>query len=176
MSNLRRSRGPGHTREGGRGMSDFTNGVAGFCSRSRLALIIAAGIGTAIFGGVLGSAIAQQASNDWTQAGFDLAGSSSSTSGTGITAANVAGLSRHQVTLDGIVDASAIYLHGVGVKGGTHNVFFVTTSYGKTIAVDGDQGAILWEYTPPKYDSWAGSRQITNTTPVADPNRQNIYA
>ena len=69
------------------------------------------------------------------------------------------------INIDGIVDASAIYLHGVSVKGATHNVFFVTTTYGKTIAVDADQGTILWEYTPPKFDSWAGTRQITNTTP-----------
>ncbi len=74
------------------------------------------------------------------------------------------------------MDASAIYLHGISVKGATHNVFFVTTTYGKTIAVDADQGAILWEYTPPKFDTWAGTRQITNSTPVADPDRESIYA
>ena len=118
----------------------------------------------------------QQAGNDWTQFGWDLASSSASDRPTGITAANVASLSRHQVNLDGTVDASAIYLHGVTVKGSKHDVFFVTTTYGKTIAVDANQGAVLWEYTPPKYDSWAGTRQITNSTPVADPDRQHIYA
>ena len=105
-----------------------------------------------------------------------MASSSSSTVPTGITAANVASLSRHQVKLDGTVDASAIYLHGVTVKGSTDDVFFVTTTYGKTIAVDANKGAVLWEYTPPKYDSWVGTRQITNSTPVADPDRQHIYA
>jgi outer membrane protein assembly factor BamB len=154
-------------------MSEFTAGIARLRRRSRLLLFTLVAIGIVAVAGI---AFGQQAANDWTQAGYDLAGSSSSTSGTGITAANVASLSRHQVTLDGVVDASAIYLHAVSVKGATHNVFFVTTSYGKTIAVDADQGTILWEYTPPKFDSWAGSRQITNTTPVADPDRQNIYA
>ena len=124
---------------------------------------------------VASAALAQQAANDWTQAGYECQLQLLHRR-TGITAANVASLSRHQINLDGTVDASAIYLHGVTVKGSSHNVFFVTTTYGKTIAVDADQGAILWEYTPPKYDSWAGSRQITNSTPVADPDRQNIYA
>ena len=95
---------------------------------------------------------------------------------TGITAANVASLSRHQVKLDGTVDGSAIYLHGATIKGSKHDVFFVTTTYGKTIAVDANQGAVLWEYTPPKYDSWVGTRQISNSTPVAGPDRQYIYA
>jgi hypothetical protein len=140
-----------------------------------IVLFILTGMGT-------GSALAQktgnaqQAANDWTQYGWDLASSGASTAPTGITAANVASLVRHQVSLDGIVDASAIYLHGVTVKGSAHNVFFLTTTYGKTIAVDGDQGAILWEYTPPQFSTWAGTRQITNSTPVADPDRQNIYA
>ncbi len=128
--------------------------------------------------GIIGGlgAAAQQAGSDWTQFGWDLAGSSASSGPTGITAANAASLSRRQVRLDGTVDASAIYLHGVSVNGAKHDVFFVTTSYGKTIAVDADEGAILWEYTPSKYASWAGTRQITNSTPAADPDRQYIYA
>ncbi len=83
---------------------------------------------------------------------------------------------RQQVELDGTVDASAIYLSDVQVNGAAHDVFFVTTTYGKTIAVDAITGAILWTYTPPNYASWAGSSQITNATPVADPDRQFLYA
>ena len=128
-----------------------------------------------IFAGI-GVSDGQQATNDWTQFGWDVASSSSSTAPTGITAANVASLNRRQVKRDGAVDASAIYLHGVTVKGSTDDVFFVTTTYGKTIAVDANKAVVLWEYTPPKYDSWVGTRQITNSTPVADPDRQHIYA
>ncbi len=62
------------------------------------------------------------------------------------------------------------------MKGAPTDVFFVTTTYGKTIAVDAGKASVLWEYTPSGYDSWAGSRQITNSTPVADPDRQYIYA
>ena len=114
--------------------------------------------------------------HDWTRFGWDVGRSSASTDETGITAANVASLRRQQITLDGTVDASPIYLHGVRVNGGTHDVFFVTTTYGKTLAIDADSGTILWRFTPSAYESWAGSRRITTATPVADPNREFIYA
>ncbi len=114
--------------------------------------------------------------HDWPQFGFDVASSSASPDPTGITAANATSLVRHQVTLNGTVDASAIYLHGVTVKGAKHNVFFVTTLFGKTIAIDADQAAVLWEFTPAQYATWDGTRQITNSTPVADPDRLHIYA
>ena len=116
------------------------------------------------------------ASRDWMQFGWDAAHSSASTAPTGIDARNVASMKRQQVSIDGTVDASPIYLHGAQVKGASHDVFFVTTTYGKTIAIDANDGTILWQYTPPNYDSWAGSRQITNSTPAADPNREFIYA
>src|SRR5579859_7553357 len=87
---------------------------------------------------------------DWTQFGWDVASSGASTDDTGITTANAASLQRRQVALDGTVDASAIYLHGVGIKGARHDVFFVTTTFGKTIAIDANLGSVLWEYTPPR--------------------------
>jgi outer membrane protein assembly factor BamB len=120
--------------------------------------------------------IAQSPPGDWTQFGWDVAASSASTDATGITASNLSSLRRRQVGLDGTVDASAIYLHAVGVNGSEHDVFFVTTTYGKTIAIDANQGSVLWEYTPAKYSTWAGTRQITNSTPAADPDRRHIYA
>ena len=51
---------------------------------------------------------AQQSGNDWPEFGSDVQSTSAPTFNTGITAANVASMTRHQVTLDGIVDASAI--------------------------------------------------------------------
>src|SRR5258706_5108286 len=122
------------------------------------------------------SVSSEASTHDWQRFGGDVGRSSSSPDPTGITAVNVAGLTRQQVTLDGTVDASAIYLHGVRAGGGTHDVFFVTTTYGKTIAIDAANGAILWEFTPSGYASWAGSRQITTATPVADASRDFIYA
>ena len=114
--------------------------------------------------------------NDWTRFGWDAARSSAPGPAMGITAANVDSVQRQQVTLDGTVDASAIYLHAATVKGATHNAFFVTTTYGKTIAIDADSGTVLWEYTPSGYAGWAGTYQITTATPLADPDRAHLYA
>jgi outer membrane protein assembly factor BamB len=88
----------------------------------------------------------------------------------------VGSLARQQVHLPGTVDSSAIYLHGVSVHGATHDAFFVTTTYGITLAIDASSGNILWRWTPPGYSRRAGSPQITTATPVADPSRKWIYA
>src|ERR1700741_1359140 len=114
--------------------------------------------------------------HDWTRFGWDATRSNASTDATGITAANVATMRRQQVTLDGTVDASPIYLHGVRVNGAVHDVLFGTTTYGETLAIDANDGTVLWRYTPAGYDRWAGSRQVTTATPVADPNRDFVYA
>ena len=116
------------------------------------------------------------AGRDWIRFGWDAGRSSAPSVATGVTAANVASLERQQVAIDGTVDASAIYLHAVEVNGGPHDVFFVTTTYGKTLAIDADSGTVLWRFTPPGYDRWAGSYRITTATPVADPDRAFLYA
>jgi hypothetical protein len=113
---------------------------------------------------------------DWTRFGYDAARSNSGPARTGITSTNVRSLRRQQVALPGTVDASPIYLRGAPVKGGRHDTFFMTTTYGITLAVDANSGAILWRFIPPGYSSWAGSERITNSTPVADPGRRYIYA
>ncbi len=113
---------------------------------------------------------------DWTRFGWDAERTNAPSGSTGISDTNITSLQRQQIKLDGTVDASAIFLRGVQVNGSTHNVFFVTTTYGKTIAIDADKATILWQYTPPDYNSWEGTAQITNSTPVADPNRKYIYA
>ena len=123
-----------------------------------------------------GSSRAASSGNDWTRFGWNAVRSSAPTFSTGITAANVTSLQQQQVQLDGTADSSPIYLHAVQVGGATHDVFFVTTTYGKTIAIDATSGNVLWQFTPPGYASWAGSAQITTATPVADPSRQWIYA
>jgi PQQ-like domain len=115
-------------------------------------------------------------SHDWTRFGWDARRSNDDPHATGITAANVGSLVRQQVRLPGTVDSSAIYLHGVSVRGAAHDVFFVTTTYGITLAIDAADGKILWRWTPPRYSHLAGSAQITTATPVADPGRKWIYA
>jgi len=112
---------------------------------------------------------------DWNRFGYDAARHNAAP-GSGITAANAAKLVRLRVKLDGTVDSSPIYLHDVSVKGKSRDVFFVTTTYGKTEAIDASSGRVLWRFTPPGYSRFAGSAQITNSSPAASTDRSAIYA
>ncbi len=113
---------------------------------------------------------------DWPEFGLDPQRSDSSEQPTGITAANVAHLSRTTVQLAGTVDSSPIYLHNARVDGSAHDTIVVTTTYGKTIALDANSAQVLWTFTPPGYSRWAESAQITTTSPIFDPNRLFVYA
>ncbi len=113
---------------------------------------------------------------DWPEFGLDPARSDSSELSTGINEADVGRLSARGVSLPGTVDSSPIYLHGVTVGGSTHDTIVVTTTYGRTIAIDASSGRILWTFTPPGYSTWAGSSQITTASPIADPDRRSVYA
>jgi hypothetical protein len=113
---------------------------------------------------------------DWPAFGLDPVRSSATDLSTGITAANIAHLRRRTVSLPGTVDSSPIYLHGVSVAGATRDVILVTTTYGRTLALDAGSGRILWVFTPPGYHRVAGSPQITTASPVADPSRLYVYA
>ena len=119
---------------------------------------------------------ASRLGGNWARFGYDAARSNSGPARTGITAANVGKLRRQQVRLPGTADSSPIYLRGVRVRGRRHDTFFLTTSYGITVAVDGRSGKILWRFKPRGYASWAGSDQITNSSPIADPSRRYVYA
>jgi putative pyrroloquinoline-quinone binding quinoprotein len=113
---------------------------------------------------------------DWPEFGLDPQRSDATNASTGITAGDLAHLRRLQITLPGTVDSSPIYLHGVSVAGGVRDVIVLTTTYGKTLALDASSGSILWTFTPPDYSSWAGTPQITTASPIADPSRQFVYA
>lgn len=113
---------------------------------------------------------------DWPRFGWDGARSSAAAGTSGLTAADLPALRHQAVPLDGTVDAAAIYLRGATVRGATHDVFFVTTTYGRTLAIDADSGTVLWRYTPPGYGGWAGSSRITTATPAADADRRFVYA
>ena len=113
---------------------------------------------------------------DWPEFGLNPQRTDVTEQSTGITAANLAHLTRTTVKLAGTVDSSPVYLHSITVDGATHNTIVVTTTYGKTIAIDADSAKTLWTFTPPGYSRWAGSSQITTTSPLADPNRQFVYA
>jgi hypothetical protein len=113
---------------------------------------------------------------EWPEFGLNQQRSDATNASTGITAANVAHLHRLRIALPGTVDSSPIYLHGVTVADAVRDVAIVTTTYGKTLAIDAADGRILWTFTPPGYSQWAGTPQITTASPLVDPDRRFVYA
>jgi outer membrane protein assembly factor BamB len=140
------------------------------------AVLAACGSSHASSGGMATPRATTEVGGDWNRFGYDAARHDAGPAHTGITAANVGRLTRQRVDVGGTVDSSPIYLRGVTVDGAEHDVFFVTTSYGKAVAVDASNGSVLWTFTPSGFRSWAGSPQITNASPVADPSRRWIYS
>jgi hypothetical protein len=112
---------------------------------------------------------------DWPEFGLDPQRTDATARPTGITAANVGHLRRIRISLPGTVDSSPIYVHGVSAGGAVRNLVVVDTTYGKTIAIDASGGAKVWTFTPPGFQSWAGSDQITVSTPLADPDHRWVY-
>jgi outer membrane protein assembly factor BamB len=138
---------------------------------SKLALLLAAAAAVLLAAASV-SGWAATMSADWGRFGYDAARHDVSPDGT-ITAANVAKLHRLRVRLDGTVDSSPIYV-AKGVRG--RDAFVVTTTYGRTEAIDANTGHVLWRFTPPAYTRLAGSAQITNATPVLATDRTSVYA
>ena len=144
--------------------------VAG-CAGARTATIDPSAVPTAA-----SIAKANIPSGDWTQFDFDAQRSGVGPAATGLTAHNVGALRLRKVRLPGTVDSSAIELHAVTIGGRVHDALFMTTTYGRTLAIDPGSGRILWEFTPRDIKSYEGSAQITTATPIADPDRASIYA
>jgi hypothetical protein len=109
---------------------------------------------------------------DWTRFGYDAARTNAAPRG--ISAARVAKLRERRVALAGTVDSSPIYLAGVRVGGARRNVIVMTTTYGRTLALDASSGKSLWRFEPRSYGDVAGSAQIATATPVSD--RRFVYA
>jgi hypothetical protein len=112
---------------------------------------------------------------DWPMFDFD-PGRSGVGPATGISAGALGRLHAQVVTLDGTVDSAPIELHAVKARGATRDVIVVTTTYGRTIALDARSGRRLWQYTPATIGDYQGSYQVTTATPVADPDRRFVYA
>src|SRR5437763_43509 len=121
-------------------------------------------------------AFAAPAAHDWTRFDYDAKRSGVYPYASGITAANAGRLQRQRVELDGTVDSSPIFLHDVVVKGARHDALFLTTTYGKTLAIDAANGHVLWQYVPAGSASLSSTYRITNATPAADPGRTAIYS
>ncbi len=112
---------------------------------------------------------------EWPEFGLDPQRTGATNRPTGITAKNLGRLRTRKVSLPGTVDSSPIYLHGAEVRGASHDVIVVTTTYGRTVALDADSGRRLWTFTPRGYDALVGSAQITTASPVADPAGGFVY-
>jgi outer membrane protein assembly factor BamB len=113
---------------------------------------------------------------DWTEFGYNAERTDAGPADTGITAQNLGTLKARVVHIPGTVDSSPIELRGLRVAGHTRDVIVVTTTYGRTLALDAATGATLWRFTPSGLSSYQGSPQITTATPIADPDRRYVYA
>jgi len=102
----------------------------------------------------------------WPLFGYDTARTNDGPA-TGITAANVGHVSHRRVHLDGTVDSSPVYWSGT---------IYVTTTYGRTEAIDAGTGRVKWRFVPPAYTRVAGTPQVTNASPALDPSGQYLYA
>ncbi|KXV13470.1 pyrrolo-quinoline quinone [Caballeronia megalochromosomata] len=69
--------------------------------------------------------------------------------------------------VDGAVDAQPLFLAGVPVAGGTHNVVYVATENASVYAFDADSGAVLWKVsTLGNGESPSDDRKCTQITPT----------
>jgi outer membrane protein assembly factor BamB len=118
---------------------------------------------------------AQVPNGDWTRFDYDAARSGVGPADTGITAANVKQLSARRIRITGVADSSAVELHAIRVKGRRRDVAILTTTYGRTIALDPGSGRTLWRYVPRDIGTY-GNAQVTTASPVLDPNRRDVYA
>ncbi len=92
--------------------------------------------------------------------------------------------------VDGYVIAQPLYMYGLSINGGTHNVVFVATQHDSVFAIDADSGVQLWQTS--FIDAAAGITTVpskaegcTNiigfdelgitSTPVIDPNTGTLY-
>ena len=119
-----------------------------------------------------GAVAARVPDGDWLQFNYDAQRTGVGPAATGINASNLRRLSARVVQLPGTVDASAIALHGVRVGGHPRDVLVVTTTYGRTLAIDADTGRRLWEYTPGDIGAYQGSWRIRRGARRSRPRRR----
>jgi hypothetical protein len=87
-------------------------------------------------------------------------------------------------TVDGYIQAQPLYMYGLTINGGTHNVIFVTTLNDSVYAIDADSNTLLWQVNlgTPVPSSIEGCSGVTGfnqvgiiATPVIDPGSNTMY-
>lgn len=93
------------------------------------------------------------------------------------------------VAVDGYVQAQPLYLSGVSIGGGTHNVVYIATQHDSVYAIDADSGTVYWQVSlippggrtvEPDSDIGSGCNDIIpeigiTGTPVIDPATGTLY-
>jgi hypothetical protein len=139
-----------------------------------VALVFLVAAGASSFGAA-GAATATAPTGDWTTFDFSAQRYGVGPTDTGITPGALPSLRRITVHIPGTVDSSAVELSGVPVKGASHDVAIMTTSYGRTLALNAVNGRVLWDFSPPSVHQLEGGSQVTTASPVVDPDRQYVY-
>jgi hypothetical protein len=133
-----------------------------------------AAVGSSTTSGTAGAAT--DPSGDWLTFDYGAARNGVGPAQSGITAGDLGRLRLRTVRIPGVADSSAVELHGVTIAGRPRDVAFVTTSYGRTIAIDAGTGAILWQFVASGVNSSPGNPQVTSASPTIDPDRRYIYS
>ena len=109
---------------------------------------------------------------DWLQFGYDPAHSGNNTAETTLGAGNVASLTkRYKIDLAASADSAPVFLAGITTAEGTRDLLFIETIIGELMALDADDGEIVWSRQP-----MIQGLAVTTSTPAIDPGRQFIYA
>jgi hypothetical protein len=70
------------------------------------------------------------------------------------------------IPVDGLVDAEPLYVAGINLAGGVHNVLIVVTEHGSVYAFDADGGSTLWQVsTLLSGETTSDDRGCTQVTP-----------
>jgi hypothetical protein len=86
--------------------------------------------------------------------------------------------------VDGYVQAQPLYMYGLSINGGTHNVVFVATMNNSVYAIDADTGTQLWQVNlgTPVPSATEGCSGVTGFnqigilgTPVIDPGTNTMF-
>ncbi len=112
---------------------------------------------------------------DWLRFDYDAQRSGVGPVNTGIAPRNLGSLSARVVSIPGAADSSAVEGQGIVARGRARDVFVITTTYGKTMAIDPATGAVVWQYAPGDIASYEGTPQITTASPIIDPDRRYVY-